>query len=77
MGCSFTLPKKYRQIYTYERKIAKWKTQFDNLCLSELEVGKLYSIFQKVDFDGSGDVSESYIIPYICLFLICDLSWIL
>lgn len=52
-GC---LGSQYRDIYSKNEKINLWKKDFEQLNLTEQDVGRLYRVFRFVDSDGSGSV---------------------
>jgi Ca2+-binding EF-hand superfamily protein len=48
-------------VYRFDQRLLKWRTDFEKLMLSEFDIRRLYSIFRQIDVDGSGtiDILES------------------
>jgi hypothetical protein len=43
-------------VYRFDPRLLKWKSDFEKLMLSEFDIRRLYSIFRQVDVDGSGTI---------------------
>ncbi len=66
MGCtSSKLQAEFLEPYKYNDKILSWKPEFDVLCLSERDIGRLYKIFRKVDVDGSGEIELAELLVHM------------
>lgn len=48
MGC---VPSKYSEVYMFYPKVGKHKKDFAKLRFTEVEIGKLFHIFCKIDVD--------------------------
>lgn len=62
MGCT---PSKFVNVYSTNKRVASYKREFEVLCLSEADVGKLFQIFQNVDVDGSGNIELAELLVHL------------
>jgi hypothetical protein len=58
---------KHKHIYTdfKNRHVRDCKKKFDSLCLTEEEVGELFSVFELVDLDRSGLITSYHIMTCV------------
>lgn len=66
MGCGSSKQQaEYVEPYKHNARIAAWKPEFDVLCLTERDIGRLYKIFRKVDVDGSGQIELAELLVHM------------
>ncbi len=63
MGCSTS--NEYALVYSKNEKLASWKQQFDILCLTERDIGRLFRIFRRVDVDNSGQIELAELLVHM------------
>lgn len=62
MGCCCSSAAKF---YDKNPQFTKWRIQFESLRLTPREIQKMYKVFRKVDFDGSGAIGLGELLAHI------------
>lgn len=62
MGCS---QNHYKHVYAEVPNLEKFREDFSKLQISEGDVGKLYTLFCKIDMDGSGSIEVLELLMFL------------